>query len=60
VNVGLDVQSGKNIGYFGQLGIRYVSGMSEIDDLVGTGLDNINDKSARWTLPFVVGIKYRF
>jgi hypothetical protein len=60
VNIGLDVQSGAHIGYFGQLGLRYVGGMSEIDDFVGTGLDNINDKSARWTLPFVVGVHYRF
>jgi len=60
VNVGIDVQSGKHVGYFGQLGLRYVGGMTEIDDLVGTGLDNINDKSARWTLPFVVGLHYRF
>jgi len=60
VNVGLDIQGGKKFGYFGQLGLRYVSGMTEIDDLVGTGLDNINDKSARWTLPFIVGIRYRF
>ena len=60
VNVGIDVQSGKHVGYFGQLGLRYVGGMTEIDDLVGTGLDNINDKSARWTLPFVVGVHYRF
>ena len=60
VNVGLDIQSGKKIGYFGQLGLRYVSGMTEVDDLIGTGLDNINDKSARWTMPFIVGIHYRF
>jgi len=60
INVGLDVQSGKKIGYFGQLGLRYVGGMAEIDDLAGTGLDNINDKSARWTMPFIVGIHYRF
>ena len=60
INVGIDVLSGKNIGYFGQIGLRYVSGMTEIDDLEGTGLDTINDKSARWTLPFIVGVKYRF
>ena len=60
VNVGIDVQSGKHVGYFGQLGLRYVGGMTEIDDLVGTGLDNINDKSARWTLPFLVGVRARF
>jgi hypothetical protein len=60
VNVGVDVQSGKNLGYFGQIGLRYVSGMSQIDGLLGTGLDNINDQSARWTLPFLVGVRYRF
>jgi hypothetical protein len=60
INVGLDVQAGKKIGYFGQLGMRYMGGMTEIDDLEGTGLDDINNKSARWTLPFIVGIRYRF
>ena len=34
--------------------------MAEIDDLVGTGLDNINDKSSRWTLPFITGVRFRF
>jgi hypothetical protein len=60
VNVGLDLQSGKNFGYFGQIGLRYVSGMSQVDGLIGTGLDNINDGSARWTLPFLVGVRYKF
>ena len=60
VNIGLDLQAGKKIGYFGQLGLRYVGGMAQIDDLEGTGLDDINDKSARWTMPFIVGIHYRF
>ena len=59
-NVGLDLAAGSKFGYFGQLGLRYVSGMTEIDDLVATGLDDINNKSARWTLPFIVGIRYRF
>ena len=60
VNVGLLAQTGAHVGFFGQIGVRYVSGMAEVDDLVGTGLDNINDKSARWTLPFIAGIRYRF
>jgi hypothetical protein len=34
--------------------------MSEVDDLVGTGLDTINDDSARWTFPFVFGVQFRF
>jgi hypothetical protein len=59
-NVGLLFQTTDNIGFFGQLGLRWVSGLAEVDDLEGTGLDNINDKSSRWTLPFVTGVRYRF
>ena len=60
VNAGVIVQTGKQLGVYGQIGLRYVSGLAQIDDLVGTGLDNINDKSSRWTLPFVGGIRFRF
>ena len=60
INVGMLVQSTERMGFFGQLGIRRVSGMSEIDDLVGTGLETINDKSQRWTLPFIGGVQFRF
>lgn len=59
-NVGLLVQTGGRMGFYGQLGLRYMSGLAEIDDLVGTGLETINDKSSRWTLPFVGGIRMRF
>ena len=45
---------------FAQIGLRFVSGMSEVDDLVGTGLEKINDNSSRWSLPFSVGLRYRF
>jgi hypothetical protein len=34
--------------------------MAEVDQLEGTGLDTINDKSARWTVPFVFGTRFRF
>ena len=43
-----------------QMGLRFNSGLSHIDSLVGTGLDNINDKSSRWTLPISVGIRVNF
>ena len=42
------------------VGLRYVTGLSQVDDLVGTGLEAINDDSARWTIPFVIGIRTRF
>lgn len=60
VNVGLLVQSNPRMGFFAQMGVRRVSGLSEVDDLVGTGLDSINDKSQRWTLPIIGGIQFRF
>jgi hypothetical protein len=31
-----------------------------VDGLAGTGLETINDKSARWTLPALVGFRARF
>jgi hypothetical protein len=43
-----------------QVGLRYVTGLSQVDALVGTGLAAINDDSARWTIPFVIGIRTRF
>jgi hypothetical protein len=59
-NAGLLIQAAAQVDVFGQLGLRYVTGMSEVDGLAGTGLETINDKSGRWTLPFVVGIRARF
>jgi len=58
--VGLDAQTQGKFGYFAQIGFRRVSGLAEVDDLIGTGLDNINDKSTRWTVPFIVGVRYKF
>lgn len=43
-----------------RLGLRYVSGLSEIDALADGGLANINDDSSRWTLPLTVGVRFRF
>jgi hypothetical protein len=58
-NLGLLLGSGR-LGVFGQLGLRFMSGMADVDDLEGTGLENINKKSSRWTLPFVAGVRLRF
>lgn len=59
-NAGLLFQTNEQFGIFTQLGFRWVSGLAEVDDLVGTGLDTINDKSSRWTLPFVAGVRFSF
>ena len=59
-NAGLLIETGAHVEFFGQLGLRSVSGMSEVDQLIGSGLETINDKSSRWTLPFITGIRFRF
>jgi hypothetical protein len=45
---------------FAQFGIRYTSGLAQVDNLAGTGLGVINDHSSRYAMPFVMGIQYRF
>jgi len=59
-NVGVLFQVHEKVGVYGQIGLRYVTGMSAVDNLQGTGLETINDKSARWTMPVIAGIRVRF
>ena len=59
-NAGVLFETSERFGVFGQMGLRYVTGMSDVDGLAGTGLEEINDSSARWTLPFLVGVRARF
>ena len=44
----------------GQIGVRHIGGLAEADGLAGTGLENVNDESGRWTVPLTVGVRYRF
>jgi hypothetical protein len=59
-NAGVLWQVSNHIGAYGQFGLRWMSGLSQIDDLAGTGLETINDDSSRWTLPIMVGARVRF
>jgi Outer membrane protein beta-barrel domain len=43
-----------------QFGLRHVSGLSEVDQFVGTGLENINSDTSRLTFPLLVGVRFRF
>jgi hypothetical protein len=43
-----------------QIGLRRVSGLSEVDQLVGTGLEDINNDTSRLTFPIVAGVRFRF
>ena len=37
-----------------------MSGLAQVDQLFGTGLETINDNSARWTFPFMTGVRVGF
>jgi len=43
-----------------QIGLRHVGGLAQVDQLVGTGLETINNDSARLTFPIVVGVRFHF
>lgn len=58
-NAGLLFQVTDGMGVYGQLGLRWMSGLSAIDDL-GGGLESINDDSSRWTMPIVIGLRAQF
>ena len=60
VQGGLLWNMSNRLGGFAQLGLRYVSGLADVDNFVGEGLDSINDNSSRWTLPFLIGVRVGF
>ena len=43
-----------------QIGLRYMTGLSAPDNIVGTGLEDISNGTRRWTVPFVIGLSYHF
>jgi hypothetical protein len=60
LNVGALFRVAEQVDVSAQLGLRHVSGLAEVDDLVGTGLETLNNDSARLTFPMVVGVRFRF
>ena len=60
INFGVLFPVASKIDLNAQVGFRHVSGLSEVDQLVGTGLEAINDDSARLTFPIVIGVRFRF
>ena len=60
INGGVVFEVASQTDLFVQMGLRYVTGMSEVDAFDSTTLNTINDKSARWSLPFSAGVRFRF
>jgi hypothetical protein len=44
----------------GEVPLRFVGGLSDVDWLVEEGLRDINDESSRWSIPLLVGARIRF
>ena len=44
----------------GELQLRFIGGLSDVDWLVEEGLRDVNDESSRWSIPLVVGARIRF
>jgi len=44
----------------GEVQIRFLGGLSDVDWLVEEGLRDINSDSSRWSLPLLVGARIRF
>ncbi len=60
LNVGVLFPVTTKVDLNAQAGLRRISGLADVDQLVGTGLENINNDSARLTFPIVVGVRIRF
>jgi hypothetical protein len=44
----------------GQIGLRHVGGLADVDQFVGTGLESVNNDTARLTFPVVIGVRFHF
>ena len=60
LNGGVLFRIAEHVDLNAQIGLRRVSGMSEVDNLEGTGLEDINNDTSRLTFPIVVGARIRF
>jgi hypothetical protein len=60
IGVGVLFPIASKLDFNAQLGLRHVGGLAQVDQFIGTGLDNLNDNSARLTFPIVVGVRFRF
>ena len=60
INTGVLFRLNEKLDLNAQFGLRHVSGLSDVDSLEGTDLEDINNDSGRLTVPIVVGLRVRF
>jgi len=44
----------------GEVALRYMGGLSDVDPLSEAGLRDINSESSRWSIPIMIGARIRF
>jgi len=57
---GVQFNLSERIAFEGGLGFRWQGDAADLDGLAGTGLETINDKNRRWSMPVTGGITVRF
>jgi hypothetical protein len=60
VNFGVLFKVADKVDMTAHLGLRHVGGLAQVDQFVGTGLEDINNDTARLTFPIGVGVRFRF
>jgi hypothetical protein len=60
INGGVVFRFSEKLDLTGQLGLRRVGGLAEVEQFEGTGLEDINNDSGRLTFPIVVGVRLHF
>jgi hypothetical protein len=60
LNAGVVVRVSEYVDVSGQLGLRHVGGLSQVDQFVGTGLQDINNDTGRLTFPIGIGVRFHF
>jgi hypothetical protein len=60
VNFGVLFRVAPQLDLNAQLGLRHVGGLSQVDQFVGSGLEDINNDTGRLTFPIAIGVRFRF
>jgi hypothetical protein len=59
-DLGFSYDVSKSVSLGIEAGLRYQTGLSDIEGLAGTGLETINDVGSRWSVPVLATVTFRF
>jgi hypothetical protein len=60
INVGALFKVASQVDVNAEIGLRHVGGLAPVDQFAGTGLQDINNDTARLTFPLGIGVRFRF